>query len=42
MLLWEIFALGGTPYPQVGFEELRDRLEAGMRMGKPVNAPESV
>ena len=35
ILLWEIFSLGGTPYPSVPVEKLYDYLKQGNRMSKP-------
>lgn len=35
MLLWEIFTLGGNPYPTVPHERLFEVLKEGHRMDKP-------
>lgn len=37
--LWEIFTLGGSPYPGIPTEELLDFLTEGYRMPKPENCP---
>lgn len=37
--LWEIFTLGGTPYPTRSAEEVMDMLSDGERMEQPPNCP---
>lgn len=36
VLMWEIFTLGGNPYPSVPVEKLFDYLKEGNRMSKPM------
>ena len=35
VLLWEIFSLGGNPYPSVPVEKLFDKLHIGHRIERP-------
>ncbi|KXJ28420.1 fibroblast growth factor receptor 4 [Exaiptasia diaphana] len=39
IVLWEIFTLGGTPYPTVPIEQLMDFLTQGQRMMQPNHCP---
>lgn len=39
IVLWEIFTLGGTPYPTVPIEQLMDYLTHGQRMMQPNHCP---
>ncbi|XP_031562081.1 fibroblast growth factor receptor 2-like isoform X2 [Actinia tenebrosa] len=39
ILLWEIFTLGGSPYPGIPVEKLFDLLKSGYRMPMPQNCP---
>lgn len=36
VLMWEVFTLGGSPYPTVAVEKLFDYLKEGNRMSRPV------
>lgn len=42
ILLWEIFTLGGSPYPGIPIEKLFDLLKSGYRMQQPQNCPEDI
>lgn len=43
ILLWEIFSLGGTPYPgMVVDSSFYNKIKSGYRMSKPEHAPEDV
>lgn len=42
ILLWEIFTLGGSPYPGIPIEKLFDLLKSGYRMQKPQNCPNEI
>ena len=42
ILLWEIFTLGGSPYPGLPTENLRDFLESGRRMECPEQCPKDI
>ncbi|XP_078509707.1 platelet-derived growth factor receptor beta [Lissotriton helveticus] len=43
ILLWEIFTLGGTPYPELPMnEQFYNALKRGYRMSKPVHASEDI
>jgi serine/threonine protein kinase len=43
ILLWEVFALGQTPYPGVPSDEkFVDKLDAGLRMTRPEYAPTEI
>ncbi|XP_057305891.1 fibroblast growth factor receptor 4-like isoform X2 [Hydractinia symbiolongicarpus] len=42
VLLWEIFTLGGSPYPGIPVERLFDLLKSGFRMDKPQVCPAEV
>ena len=42
VLLWEIFTLGGNPYPSVPVEKLFDLLREGHRMAKPQYASQEM
>ncbi|XP_038132848.1 platelet-derived growth factor receptor beta [Cyprinodon tularosa] len=43
ILLWEIFTLGGTPYPDLPMNEIfYSALKRGYRMGKPAHASDEV
>ena len=40
ILLWEIFTLGGTPYPGIPVEHLYEYIQCGSRMEQPETCPE--
>ena len=42
ILLWEVFTLGGSPYPGLRTEELISFLEEGRRMDCPEICPKSI
>ncbi|ESO93155.1 hypothetical protein LOTGIDRAFT_91761, partial [Lottia gigantea] len=42
VLLWEVFTLGGNPYPSIPVEGLFDLLRKGHRMQKPPYAPSEI
>ncbi|KAL9983803.1 hypothetical protein ACROYT_G006033 [Oculina patagonica] len=42
ILLWEIFTLGGTPYPGIPVERLFTILKNGYRMECPINCPPKI
>ena len=42
IVLWEIFTLGGTPYPSLPTENLLDFLTEGNRMAQPHNCPDKI
>ncbi|XP_031433437.1 fibroblast growth factor receptor 1b isoform X3 [Clupea harengus] len=42
VLLWEIFTLGGSPYPGVPVEELFKLLKEGHRMDRPTTCPQEL
>ncbi|XP_069510165.1 platelet-derived growth factor receptor beta [Ambystoma mexicanum] len=43
ILLWEIFTLGGTPYPELPMnEQFYNALKRGYRMSKPAHASEDI
>ncbi|XP_057305893.1 fibroblast growth factor receptor 2-like isoform X2 [Hydractinia symbiolongicarpus] len=42
VLLWEIFTLGGSPYPGIPVERLFDLLKSGFRMDKPQVCPSEI
>ncbi|CAB3981076.1 vascular endothelial growth factor receptor 2-like [Paramuricea clavata] len=42
ILLWEIFTLGGTPYPGIYVTEVRHYLLQGKRMEPPIHCPQEM
>ncbi|BFZ04733.1 hypothetical protein BsWGS_07772 [Bradybaena similaris] len=42
VVMWEIFSLGGMPYPTVPYEDLYHRLIEGYRLEKPPLSPDSL
>ena len=42
IVLWEIFTLGGTPYPSLPTEHLLDFLSHENRMRQPHNCPDEI
>lgn len=43
ILLWEIFTLGSSPYPNIEFDEhFLDKLTNGYRLDKPIHCPDII
>ncbi|CAB4004164.1 vascular endothelial growth factor receptor 2-like [Paramuricea clavata] len=42
VLLWEIFSLGGTPYPGMNVNEVHQYLLQGKRMDPPIHCPQDI
>ena len=42
IFLYELFSLGGVPYPTISNEDLFDRLKEGRRNGKPSKCPQKM
>lgn len=42
ILLYEIFTLGGNPYPTISTENILEKLRSGYRMERPDNCSEDL
>ena len=42
VLLWEIFTLGGRPYPALEHQQILEHLQAGKRLPQPERCPPAV
>jgi hypothetical protein len=42
VLLWELASLGGRPWGNMATEEMYEKLQAGVRLERPVDCPKTL